>query len=193
MADLTDKQQRFVREYLKDLNATKAAIRAGYEWRSATGFYVYFLVDPCSGSIFYVGKGKGRRVGVHSRQAKRGQIDNPAKVAKISELLTSGFEVQELIFAAELTEADAYALERQVIRSLRDHGLTNISGGIVSSDEAVKLRARLLLSRVKPFGVWISECPRQVADVKRMFGDHVTFYNQFVDGLNQIANQQEIK
>ena len=32
---LTDKQQRFVDEYLVDLNATKAAIRAGYSARTA--------------------------------------------------------------------------------------------------------------------------------------------------------------
>jgi phage terminase small subunit len=31
MRDLTDKQQRFVEEYLVDLNATQAALRAGYK------------------------------------------------------------------------------------------------------------------------------------------------------------------
>lgn len=35
MADLTPKQQRFKDEYLLDLNATQAAIRAGYAERSA--------------------------------------------------------------------------------------------------------------------------------------------------------------
>ena len=35
MAKLTDKQQRFVEEYLIDLNATQAAIRAGYSPLSA--------------------------------------------------------------------------------------------------------------------------------------------------------------
>ena len=35
MADLTPKQARFVEEYLIDLNATQAAIRAGYSPRSA--------------------------------------------------------------------------------------------------------------------------------------------------------------
>lgn len=34
-ARLTDKQQRFVEEYLIDLNATKAAIRAGYSPQNA--------------------------------------------------------------------------------------------------------------------------------------------------------------
>ena len=32
---LTDKQQAFVREYLVDLNATQAAIRAGYSAKTA--------------------------------------------------------------------------------------------------------------------------------------------------------------
>jgi phage terminase small subunit len=32
---LSDKKRRFVQEYLKDLNATRAAIRAGYSARSA--------------------------------------------------------------------------------------------------------------------------------------------------------------
>lgn len=35
MATLNDKQRLFVAEYLKDLNATQAAIRAGYSERSA--------------------------------------------------------------------------------------------------------------------------------------------------------------
>ena len=35
MAGLTDKQQRFVEEYLIDLNATQAAIRAGYSVKNA--------------------------------------------------------------------------------------------------------------------------------------------------------------
>lgn len=35
MAKLTEKQQRFVDEYLIDLNATQAAIRAGYSVRTA--------------------------------------------------------------------------------------------------------------------------------------------------------------
>ena len=35
MANLTPKQQRFVDEYLIDLNATQAAIRAGYSEKTA--------------------------------------------------------------------------------------------------------------------------------------------------------------
>lgn len=35
MAELTDKQKQFCNEYLKDLNATQAAIRAGYSQKTA--------------------------------------------------------------------------------------------------------------------------------------------------------------
>lgn len=35
MAKLTDKQERFVEEYMLDLNATQAAIRAGYSIKNA--------------------------------------------------------------------------------------------------------------------------------------------------------------
>jgi len=35
LAKLTDKQERFVEEYLIDLNSTQAAIRAGYSVKSA--------------------------------------------------------------------------------------------------------------------------------------------------------------
>lgn len=35
MAELTDKQRKFVSEYLVDLNATQAAIRAGYSQKTA--------------------------------------------------------------------------------------------------------------------------------------------------------------
>ena len=36
MAELNEKQQRFVEEYMIDLNATQAAIRAGYSVKSAS-------------------------------------------------------------------------------------------------------------------------------------------------------------
>lgn len=37
MGNLTDKQKRFCHEYLKDMNATQAYIRAGYEPKGADG------------------------------------------------------------------------------------------------------------------------------------------------------------
>ena len=45
-AKLTEKQQRFVEEYLIDLNATQAAIRAGYSAKTAR----FKDVGKCQGS-----------------------------------------------------------------------------------------------------------------------------------------------
>lgn len=46
MADLTPKQQRFVDEYCLDLNATQAAIRAGYSQKTATSIGSENLMKP---------------------------------------------------------------------------------------------------------------------------------------------------
>jgi len=46
MAGLTDKQQKFCEEYMIDLNATQAAIRAGYKEHSATAIGCENLGKP---------------------------------------------------------------------------------------------------------------------------------------------------
>lgn len=46
MSDLTPKQELFVREYLADLNATQAAIRAGYSERGANKIGPRLLENP---------------------------------------------------------------------------------------------------------------------------------------------------
>ena len=43
MAKLTEKQKRFVAEYLVDLNATAAAKRAGYSEKSASSIAIELL------------------------------------------------------------------------------------------------------------------------------------------------------
>ena len=43
MSKLTNKQKRFCEEYLIDLNATQAAIRAGYSQKSASRFSIELL------------------------------------------------------------------------------------------------------------------------------------------------------
>ena len=50
MADLNPKQKRFVAEYLVDLNATQAAIRAGYSKKTARsqGQRLLTHVDICT-------------------------------------------------------------------------------------------------------------------------------------------------
>ena len=46
MAKLTDKQELFAREFIKDLNATQAAIRAGYSEKTARAIGCENLPKP---------------------------------------------------------------------------------------------------------------------------------------------------
>lgn len=58
MADLTPKQQRFVREYLIDLNATQAAIRAGYSEHTAKAIGHENLTKPDVAAAIAEAQGK---------------------------------------------------------------------------------------------------------------------------------------
>lgn len=58
MAKLTDKQQRFVEEYLIDLNATQAAIRAGYSEKTAQQMGAENLSKPVIAEAIQEAKNK---------------------------------------------------------------------------------------------------------------------------------------
>lgn len=185
---LNHRQELFAQEYIVDLNATQAAIRAGYSEAVAKGYYVYFLIDPRSGSIFYIGKGKGGRCAQHVKSTKAGRIDNGAKCRKIAEIISSGAEILEFIFESGLDEDDAYRLERKLIRALRDYGLTNITSGTVSTAEASRLHSEILLSRLKSFDDWALSMPMAAIDwMERSGYSAKSFYTQFKNALTDCA------
>lgn len=65
MAKLTDKQELFAREYLKDLNATQAAIRAGYSEKSAAAQGCENLTKPnIAARIIELKKERNEEVGI---------------------------------------------------------------------------------------------------------------------------------
>lgn len=187
---LTPKQSRFVAEYLVDLNATQAAVRAGYSpvSESSEGFYTYLLVDPRDGGIFYVGKGTGERLRSHVRQVKRGRTDNGPKCLRIQRILRDDREVVEWVFSVHSRERDALAVERELIHQLREHGLTNIASGLVSAEEASEGRARVLLERLKPFADWeagLSDVLRGVC--QRLVGGPEEMYRLIGSKLLELA------
>ncbi len=55
---LTDKQQRFVEEYLDDLNATQAAVRAGYSEDTARQIGAENLSKPVIADAIADGDGR---------------------------------------------------------------------------------------------------------------------------------------
>lgn len=66
MAKLTPKQQRFVEEYLVDLNATQAAIRAGYSAKRASEIgYQLLQKTTVSEAISKALAARSRRTGIN--------------------------------------------------------------------------------------------------------------------------------
>ena len=95
-------------------------------------FYVYQLIDPRTKEVFYIGKGKDRRMFVHVKNVKRG-IDikkNPHKYYKIKQILDSGFSdvFYDVVFTSE-NEQECFNKEIELIKEYRKDKLTNITDG----------------------------------------------------------------
>ncbi len=96
--------------------------------------YVYALIDPESDKIFYVGKGKGKRVLDHFANARSHTPDEDLsdKLAELSRLLDEGYTENQLarILARGISEDVAFLLESMFIRFVYGYArLTNIQPG----------------------------------------------------------------
>jgi hypothetical protein len=112
-------------------------------------FYVYALIDPRNGSIFYVGKGKRERILHHAGQViveeafqdcddseDNSNVEQPRteKEQRIAEIKIAGLAVIERVLARFNTADEAYAVESVLIHWVygRKHEggmLTNIQAG----------------------------------------------------------------
>lgn len=99
-------------------------------------YYVYALVDPRDGTIFYVGKGKGDRVFQHAAAARAVDGEKPGelKLNRIREIHQGGDAVVVEIIRHGLDEDEAFEVEAAVIDVLRltGHELTNKARGMFS-------------------------------------------------------------
>ncbi|HET7116084.1 MAG TPA: hypothetical protein VFI29_06320 [Hanamia sp.] len=77
-------------------------------------YYVYGLIDPRTNLIFYIGKGKGKRVLQHFKEKLRVQ-SNTEKLQIIEEIQKAGLEADHIIISENLNEASALLLERLLV------------------------------------------------------------------------------
>lgn len=99
--------------------------------------YVYFLRDPRSEQVFYVGKGKANRLFDHVACA----IEAPAesdKLALIRDIHASGREVEHFILRHGMDEDTAFEVEAAVIDFVGLNALANVQGGHYSTDFGIK-------------------------------------------------------
>jgi hypothetical protein len=110
-------------------------------------FYVYFLIDSRSDSIFYIGKGKNLRAESHFKEfekyvemieqkipTSKGNFANHNKLQKMLEIKKAGFEVKLEYVSEYLSEKAAYILEEILVerfgrKILKTGNLENIEPG----------------------------------------------------------------
>lgn len=99
--------------------------------------YVYLLIDPRNGEVFYVGKGNGNRVFAHLNCAVD-STDKSNKLDTIREIMKSGCKVKHYILRHGLEDKQAFEVEAAMIDFIGMKNLVNIQGGHRSNDYGLK-------------------------------------------------------
>ena len=137
MAKLTPKQERFVAEYLVDLNATAAARRAGY---SDPSYGRQVITKPHVAAAIDAAKAaRARRVEITADRVLQ-ELGNIA-FADMRELCRWDGERVTLVPSAELTEEQAAA-----IRTVRARRTTKRGGTVVEVQSHDKVSALKVLA-----------------------------------------------
>lgn len=111
--------------------------------------YVYFLVDEFS-RVFYVGKGRGRRVVMHLADAMRGKQGD--RMDKIRQMAAGGHAFRYIIVSTYETDEAAGFAEQQFIAIYGQQLLNKTKGGelgrILTPRESLSKSAWALLRKV---------------------------------------------
>lgn len=146
-------------------------------------YYVYELVDPRDGAVFYVGKGCGKRRSAHVREWRNGIVINAKKFSRIGDIHRSGHQVVERIVRGGLTEVAAFRLERETIAA---HGISTLSNAVAGGNSEASManaKARDLLHRVQPFCLWYNREPRKAKET--------LMYWDIIGGLTEVVRRSE--
>ena len=162
-------RQLFVKKYIDSLNAFEAAESLGIcLFQTPQRYYVYFLLHPATGKIFYIGKGKGNRKEVHLKEYYNSQVTNHRKYNSISKIVKSVVEPLAVIFENDLDEQEAYEIESFFIHYFMDYGISNHVRGQIVSLEHSKEIGKDFLFKVIDFDRWCDIKPRSVYE-KELF------------------------
>ena len=144
MARMTEKQKRFVEEYLIDLNATQAAIRAGYATnRASEQGHQLLQKTTVSEAIEKALAERSRRTGINQDRV----VQELAKIAfvKITDIVNDDCEI-----LPDADEADLAAIESVKVKSIPT------TSGEMGVEREVKLSSKLKALELlgKHLGMW---------------------------------------
>ncbi|UOA14509.1 GIY-YIG nuclease family protein [Sulfitobacter dubius] len=153
--ELTRKQEAFALVYFETGNAAEAYRRA-YDVEEPRdphgvpkGYYVYVLMDPSCGTIFYVGKGKGARMYDHLKDFAAGKVSAVKKYRGIKSAIEQGRQVEPFCIEHGLSENAALRFERALILRIGHENLWNSLSGQTSADECAKAQAEAMIERLE--------------------------------------------
>lgn len=144
MAKMTEKQKRFVEEYLIDLNATQAAIRAGYSPKTAEQAASRMLsFVKVQEAIEKALAERSRRTGINQDRV----VQELAKIAfvKITDIVNDDCEI-----IPDADEADLAAIESIKVKTIPT------KSGEAGVEREVKLSSKLKALELlgKHLGMW---------------------------------------
>jgi len=142
-------------------------------------FYVYTLTDPRDQSVFYVGKGCGRRMYAHEAGVARGRIDNPFVFQRVLDIHSANMKVDAQVVMRTMYEADAFREESRLIQELGLESLENIQPGRTRKVDKVKAWAAAWLQTIWAFDEWVAIQPRSPEACDR--------YHHLVASVQQMA------
>lgn len=143
MAKLTEKQQRFVDEYLIDLNATQAAIRAGYSAKTACEQGARLLANvKIQGTIAEHMAERSKRTGVNQDRIVR-------ELAKIAFVNLTDIVDKEGRIRSNATDEDLSCLE-----SIKYKESSSDTGDSVEREVKIASKLKALELLGKHVGMW---------------------------------------
>lgn len=142
-AKLTEKQQRFVEEYLIDLNATQSAIRAGYSAKTADQQGSRMLANvKVQQAISVAMAERSKRTGVNQDRV----VLELAKIAfvRMTDVVDSNGRIKQ----------DASADDLSCIESIKYKESDNEFGGSVEREVKIASKMKALELLGKHLGMW---------------------------------------
>ncbi len=123
------------------------------------GFYVYSLIDPRNGKVFYIGKGTGNRVFSHETESGKLLQSEKQKLKIIREIESSNHSVRRVIVNWGLSESEAFAAEAALINLLNYTETIQLSNAVAGHHTHEALA-------VEDFELMHGAIPLQKEDIK---------------------------